>query len=375
MGASVGNAIGQEWSRIRKAFNSHFNSTSVNNSVEYLVDETQKFVYNINRESNNNEPTEADLESIGLVDITLKLLCMITWGKDFSDENFKYLKSLNGLHLQTIQAMNNPWTRLPFYRFLPTRTNAVIQDFLFKWNAFNDSFVNKYKTGNQKRDDQFYIISMGIESRDIEMSYDEFYQTVYENTFFNNDINYISVKTAIVTIAHMTEIQNKCYKEIEQVLVNKSEKLTLLKLENLKYVDNVILEIARMKPQLLVSFAERISKDTEIGGYQIPKNTLVCVDAYSLNHNPAIWPEPFVFKPERFDNPQNDNNFHRFGMGPRRCLGFRYAHIMLKIIIVSILRTFKIEIIGDDLYSHESPLVFLKSSEHTKILFTPRINN
>jgi len=173
----------------------------------------------------------------------------------------------------------------------------------------------------------------------------------------------------------MPEIQNKCYKEIEQVLVSKSEKLTLIKLDNLKYIDNVILEIARMKPQLLVSLAERISKDTEIGEYQIPKNTLVCVDAYSLNHNPAIWPEPFVFKPERFDNPQNVNNFYRFGMGSRRCLGFRYAHVMLKIILVSILRNFKIEIIGDDLNSNESPLVFLKSSEHTKILFTPRSNN
>ena len=37
-----------------------------------------------------------------------------------------------------------------------------------------------------------------------------------------------------------------------------------------------------------------------MNGYSIPKGTQIITNWNSVNHDPEIWPEPAVFKPERF---------------------------------------------------------------------------
>jgi cytochrome P450 family 4 len=61
------------------------------------------------------------------------------------------------------------------------------------------------------------------------------------------------------------------------------------------------------------------------GGYVLPAGLSVALLIYGMHRNPKVYPEPDVFKPERF-LPEHSANRHPyaflpFSAGPRNCIG------------------------------------------------------
>ena len=102
------------------------------------------------------------------------------------------------------------------------------------------------------------------------------------------------------------------------------------------------------------------------GKMNIKKGTYIRFPYYVIHHNPEFWPEPELFKPERFlkENAHNivPYSWVPFGSGPRACIGERFAMVEMKIAMVKLLQKFtpaldensKIEILKGDqfLYSY-----------------------
>ena len=65
-----------------------------------------------------------------------------------------------------------------------------------------------------------------------------------------------------------------------------------------------------------------------------------------MHHDPAVWENPEKFDPDRF-LPENCNERHPFayvpfGDGPRHCLGKDLAILEIKIVLIAILKKWKI---------------------------------
>ena len=77
----------------------------------------------------------------------------------------------------------------------------------------------------------------------------------------------------------------------------------------------------------------------EFGGLEIKKGTVIRFPFYVIHHNPEFWPEPEVFKPERFlkENAHTIKPFSwlPFGSGPRQCIGKFFIRKSLNRMIVS----------------------------------------
>jgi len=65
----------------------------------------------------------------------------------------------------------------------------------------------------------------------------------------------------------------------------------------------------------------------------VPKGALVVVSPLLEHRNPAVYPQPQVFRPARWlaDGPgPRQYEFIPFGLGPRRCLGAEFADLQVR---------------------------------------------
>ncbi len=90
--------------------------------------------------------------------------------------------------------------------------------------------------------------------------------------------------------------------------------------KDLPYVDAVIHEVLQIVPIFPLSAQHcAIVPGAKMGDYQIPQECHVIANLYAAMHNPKVFPEPDVFRPERFLGPDgrimHQEAFLPFGMG------------------------------------------------------------
>nr|CAH0110992.1 unnamed protein product [Daphnia galeata] len=144
-------------------------------------------------------------------------------------------------------------------------------------------------------------------------------------------------------LARNPEVQEKLYQEI----MRKHEKFEDVNHEmilDFPYVDHVIHEVLRMYPP--VPRVERAcNKEVNYDGVQIKKGVVVTVSAFALHYDEEYYPDPYRFNPDRWDPESeikpNPNVFMPFGMGPRNCVGMRFAMEEMKIALCTIVKHFR----------------------------------
>jgi len=163
-----------------------------------------------------------------------------------------------------------------------------------------------------------------------------------------------SVSTAIAFVLHELavnpDVQKKLRIEIENVLKETNGKLIYEAMNGMKYLDAVVNETLRLYP--LSSFLDRVCvKDFEMppatpdgAPFTIKPGEYVWFSSYSLHRDPKYFPEPEKFNPDRFlNNDVNNSTYIPFGIGPRICIGNRFALMETKVMLFYLLSRCDIE--------------------------------
>lgn len=111
------------------------------------------------------------------------------------------------------------------------------------------------------------------------------------------------------------------------------------------YLDMFIREVLRMFPIAPSSINRQCAEDCYIEGVgTVPSGTLISIDMYSLHYNPTLWGplDPNEFHPERFSTKRHPMAWVPFGVGPRNCIGTRFALLEMKMLLVRLLKTYTI---------------------------------
>ncbi|CAD1480794.1 unnamed protein product, partial [Heterotrigona itama] len=139
------------------------------------------------------------------------------------------------------------------------------------------------------------------------------------------------------------QIQRRLQDEIDQVLEDCNGQVTYEAINGMKYLESVILESLRMYPPAVGS--DRVCAKPfelppcvpEAKPYVVQRDDCVWIPIYGIQHDPQYYPEPKKFNPERFyDDPKQTSNslsFLSFGLGPRMCIGNRFALLETKVLL------------------------------------------
>jgi len=63
------------------------------------------------------------------------------------------------------------------------------------------------------------------------------------------------------------------------------------------------------------------SDDIVMEGFNVPRDTIVLINGWSMQRDPLVWNEPTNFMPERFDKEGEEKKLVVFGFGRRSCPG------------------------------------------------------
>ncbi|GMI91111.1 cytochrome P450, family 81, subfamily K, polypeptide 2 [Hibiscus trionum] len=122
-------------------------------------------------------------------------------------------------------------------------------------------------------------------------------------------------------------------------------------LANLPYLGCVVNEVLRLYPPAPLLLPHYSSEDCRVGGYEVPKGTLLMVHAWAIHRDPSVWDEPTKFKPERFEGSLEEkegSKYLPFGLGRRACPG---AAMGLRLILLALgvaIQCFEWEKVGSD---------------------------
>lgn len=177
-------------------------------------------------------------------------------------------------------------------------------------------------------------------------------------------------------LAKHPEIQKKLRKEIKENVDGKGE-LTYQGIMEAKFLDACLSETLRMYPPAHVT-ERQCTKEYKVPGTDVviqPK-ILVGVPIYSIHHDERYWPEPEEFRPERF-LPENKEDIKSgtylpFGLGPRNCIGMRFAQMEAKLAIAKILLDFELSCVsGHEEVSFGTVPGIMRPSDELSIAFNP----
>ncbi|KAF8876756.1 cytochrome P450 [Infundibulicybe gibba] len=152
------------------------------------------------------------------------------------------------------------------------------------------------------------------------------------------------VLTWMLAMAHYPEVQRRAYEEMVAV-VGKSRLPDFKDRPHLPYMEAMVTEALRWNPITPMAVPHRAVADDVYEGYLIPEGATVLGNAWAILHDPAIYPEPYEFQPERYltePKPPHPGSIGVFGFGRRACPGRYLGTSSGWIAIASILSAFHI---------------------------------
>nr|AZR39447.1 cytochrome P450 [Agasicles hygrophila] len=165
-----------------------------------------------------------------------------------------------------------------------------------------------------------------------------------------------SVSTAMSFMAYELAInpaeQSRLREEILETLQNCNGHLTYEALLKMEYMDMVVSESLRKWPAQMATDRQCTKpyviqpESPDEKPLQIEENSIVWIPIYAIHNDPKYYENPEKFDPERFSEENKGNiapyTYLPFGLGPRNCIGSRFALLELKTVFFYLLLKFEI---------------------------------
>ena len=140
-----------------------------------------------------------------------------------------------------------------------------------------------------------------------------------------------------------------------------------------EYVTATIRETLRRRPVLVNAAPRKVMSPIDIGERTFEPGCYLVPNAYLVQHDPEIYPEPYAFRPERFlETDPGTYSWIPFGGGRRRCVGASFAMLEMSIVLKALLARVELRSAGDKVEFNQRRMITVSPSGGGRALLTPR---
>jgi cytochrome P450 len=167
--------------------------------------------------------------------------------------------------------------------------------------------------------------------------------------FAGHDTTVTALSNLMLLLAQHPPVWDKARAEVDAAAL--SDPLALDDLKKLPYLNQLMNEGLRHVTPIGAAFRV-MNEDVTYGGYRIPRGWVIALAIASTHQNERVWPSPFSFDPERWDEARAEQKNHPhsyipFGGGPRVCVGQNFAIAEMLVTLTLLLRGYTWELKAD----------------------------
>ena len=161
------------------------------------------------------------------------------------------------------------------------------------------------------------------------------------------DTSAVTVEWAMSLLLNHPEVLEKARAEIE-AQIGSDRLIDEQDLSKLPYLQHIISETFRLCPAAPMLVPHESSDNCKIEGYDIPRGTILLVNAWAIHRDSKAWDEPMLFKPERHEGVEVEaSKLMPFGMGRRACPGAGLGQRVVGLTLGSLIQCFEWKRIGE----------------------------
>lgn len=329
---------------------------------EKVCDEVEKLLERFSAHQGNAVDPEHDIDLM-----VLNVICAVVYGQryELEDEEFKRIIKYNSHFVRLFKGFNI-LEMLPWLRYFPIEEARILREARELRDEVLDAKYSEHKKKFDDYEDKTEIKINDLTDALLKVFYDakeednkvsqllsEDHLVMIMNDVFNAGIQ-STTGTLLWLLAYMVnypDCQARVQAEIDNV-IGRNRQPCLEDRGNLPFLESTIAEILRIATTTPLSIPHKSTRQSTLGGYDIPKDTMMMTNLWAIHHDADEWESPDVFNPQRFldaegnfstSGPTGYRSYLPFSAGRRVCLGESLAKTELFLVSSKLLHRFTFE--------------------------------
>jgi cytochrome P450 len=241
------------------------------------------------------------------------------------------------------QRLNSAW-QVPDW--VPTRRNLREKRALAKLDAVIQDLIRARRASSEARSDLLSILLTAVdEDSGVGMSDRQLRDEMMTLFLAGHETTANALTWTWYLLSRCPDVEARLVEELERVLAGRTP--TVADMQSLPYTEMVVRESMRLYPPA-PGFTREPIEDVNIGGWDVPKGSLVSVITYALHRDPRFFSNPETFDPDRFAAGWEDRipryAYLPFGGGPRVCIGNGFAMMEARLILATVAQRYKLSL-------------------------------
>jgi cytochrome P450 len=330
---------GALWRQQRKLIQPAFHHKHVATYTDVMVAHALRMVHSW--EEGQVREINADM-----MKLTLGVVVKALFGADMTGEAEDVGELMTAVLDATNQRLNSA-VQIP--EWVPTRRNLREKRALAKLDAMLQDLIRTRRASGEDKGDLLSMLLMAVdEDSGARMSDQQLRDEMMTLFLAGHETTANALTWTWYLLSQNPEVEAKLLDELHRILGGRTP--TVTDLPNLPYNEMVVREAIRLYPPA-PGFTREPIEDINIGGYDVPKGSLVTVITYALHRDPRFFDDPETFEPERFA-PGWEERIPRyaylpFGGGPRVCIGNGFAMCEARLILATVAQRYQLTLEPD----------------------------
>ncbi|XP_045500542.1 cytochrome P450 4c3-like [Colias croceus] len=206
----------------------------------------------------------------------------------------------------------------------------------------------KMKTFPQPPGEKLTAVLDMLFGREIEFTDEQLREHIDSITIAGNDTTALVIAYTLVLLGIHADVQERVLQEQKEIFADSKSGATKEDIQQMQYLERVIKESMRLYTVVPI-IARNIDRPLYLPhcGVTLPAGTGAVVGSFALHRSEAVWgPNANEFDPDRFLPERSVDRhpaaFMPFSYGSRNCIGRNFGMIIMKSIISSVVRSYKI---------------------------------